>query len=154
MSKIQYEFGAWTDAFGASDLNSLANLNEAHSSLSAPQIDNETAPWLWIEFEFVGGSITPTTGGNIVGFLRPRGSDGSTYISGAAGSGAGITQILNVPHAVMLLRPTAAGILVRSGLVGIPPGFYAVGLQNRAGANLAASGNMLRYRLVREVIVA
>jgi hypothetical protein len=156
MADIKYAFGSWTAGFNTSDMNSLASQAEVHSTLSSPHINNETDSYLWIQFECILGSFgsAPSAGGNIIAFLRPRDSAGSSFVDGAIGGTAATqTQILNVPHAVMLLRPTTGAVLVRSGLVGIPPGYYNLGAQNRSGQNLAASGNQINYRLVREQIV-
>lgn len=147
--------GAWTNGFAASDLNSLANGSQFTSTLSAPQIDNETGtPATHIAFEFTaGGSMTATTNGHILIALRPRLSDGTTYASSADGATvAGHLPWVNYPYATILLRPTASTEGQQSPLIPLRIGLFTVVAWNRSGVALPASGNMIKYRRANVIV--
>jgi hypothetical protein len=146
--------GAWAVAFGAADLNSLANGTTALSSLGAPQINNSTSLEYYAQFEFVGGSISPSGPADVVVFLLPIDSAGAAYMDGeATGTVANQPIWLQYPHAIIGLRTKATSAqLAQSGPAPtlIPPGQYKVGVLNRAGVALAASGNQVNWRLLTE----
>lgn len=145
--------GTWVNSFAAADLNALANGSVAISSLSAPQVNNGTSLDFFVQFEFAGGSIAPTTGANLVAVLLPLLSDGVTYADGEAGATvANQPVVLAHPYALLLLRTKVASQNVRSNPILLPPGGYKVALLNRAGVALAATGNMLKHRLFTETV--
>lgn len=144
--------GAWSAGFGSSDLNSLSSGNVALSSLTAPQVNNSTSLELYVQFEFVGGSISPVNVADVVVFLLPLDSTGANYMSGEAGSTIANQPVwMQYPNAAIGLRLKASSTqLQQSGVVLCPPGQYKIGLLNRAGVALAASGNQVNWRLVTE----
>lgn len=145
---------AWTAGFGTSDLNSLANGSVALSSLSAPQINTTSTLQLYLQFEFVGGSISPTVSADVVAFALPIDSANTTYMNGEAGATLANQPIwMQYPHAAIGLRAKAASTqLAMSMPVLIPPGKYTLGLLNRAGVALNASGNQINWRLITEQV--
>lgn len=144
--------GAWAAGFAAADMNSLANGSVVLSSLGAPQVDNRTTLELYVQFEFVGGSISPAAAADVLAFLLPLDSTGAAYMDGEAGSTVINQPVwLNYPYAAIGLRLKAASTqLQQSGVVLCPPGGYKIGLLNRSGVALAASGNQLNWRFHSE----
>lgn len=144
--------GAWAAGFAAADLNSCANGTTVLSTTSAPQVNNSSTLELYVQFEFVGGSISPSGPADVVVFLLPLDSTGVNYMDGEATATVANQPIwMQYPHAVIGLRTKAASTqLDMSGAVLLPPGQYKIGLLNRAGVSLAASGNQVNVRLLTE----
>jgi len=144
--------GSWTNCFGASDLNSLANITTVFSTGST--LDTTTTRELYVQFEFTGGSISPTAPADVVIFCLPRTSDGSTYVDGeASGTAANQPIWMQVPHAVIGLRGKATSTQLEMSMpVLLFPNVYKFGLLNRAGVSLAASGNQVKYRLLTQAV--
>jgi hypothetical protein len=144
--------GSWAAGFASSDLNSCANGSVILSSLTAPQVDNRTTLQLYVQFEFVGGSISPAAAADVVAFLLPLDSTAAGYVDGEAGATVINQPVwLNYPYAAIGLRLKATSTqLQQSGVVLCPPGGYKIGLLNRAGVTLAASGNQLNWRFHSE----
>jgi hypothetical protein len=144
--------GAWAAGFGSSDMNSLANGSTAFSSLTAPQIDTTSSLELYVQFEFVGGSISPSGPADVVVFAMPRDSANAAYVDGEASATVANQPIwMQIPHAVLGLRTKAASTqLVVGAPLLLPPNRYQLGLLNRSGVALASSGNQVNWRLLSE----
>ena len=147
--------GSWSAGFGSSDLNSLANATTALSSLTEPQIDTTSSLELYVQFEFVGGSISPSGPADVVVFLIPRDSANAAYIDGeATGTAANQPIWMQMPHSVLGLRTKASSTQLVMGLpILLPPNRWKIGMMNRAGVSLAASGNQVNWRLLTEASV-
>jgi hypothetical protein len=142
--------GAWTAMFAANDLNSLANGSTLISTATAPQINNSTTLENMFQVEFVGGSISPAAGANILVMLIPLSSNGTDYVDGESTATA-VNQPAwaNLPTAVIQLRAKGTSTQrQQSKPVPLPPGQYKVCVLNRAGVALAASGNQVNIRLM------
>jgi hypothetical protein len=146
--------GAWTAAVGTSDLNSLANGSQFTSTLTAPQIDNSAGAWLYAEFEVSLAALSPTNGANIIVFLIPETSTAGTYATGDDGATAGNqARWQNGPYAAIALNTKASNAQTQlSSLVPIQARKYKLAVINRSGVALAASGNLVKYRLSTESI--
>lgn len=142
----------WTAGFGSSDLNNLANGSVALSSLSAPQINTTSTKELYVQLEFIGGSISPSGPADVVAILLPRNSADSAYVDGEAGSTVVNQPVwMQYPHAVLGLRTKASSAqAVKSSPILLAPDKYQLGLLNRAGVTLASSGNQVNWRLLTE----
>lgn len=145
-------YGTFNSMFGSSDLNSLANGSTAITSLSAPVVDTTSSLELWGVAEFTGGSISPVPPADVIFFLIPLLSDGSTYMDGEAGATAVNQPIwLSMPHCSIPLRGKGSSTqAARARRFMIEPGKYKPALLNRAGVALASSGNMVKLALFSE----
>ncbi|MEO3475777.1 hypothetical protein AAFN86_28255 [Roseomonas sp. CAU 1739] len=152
MTDFLWKPGSWAAMFGSSDLNSLANGSTAFSSTTAPQIDTTSTLELYLQAEFVGGSISPTNAADVVFILVPRDSANAAYVDGEATSTVANQPVwMQYPHAIIGLRTKATQAqLAMSPLIMLPPNRYKAMLLNRAGVALASSGNQVNARLVTE----
>jgi hypothetical protein len=147
--------GSWAAMFATGDLNSLANGSTVFSSTTLPQIDTTTTRELYFQAEFVGGSMSPAAGGDVVVILLPRDSQDAAYVDGEASATIANQPVwMQYPHVVLGLRAKATSTqLVKGPVTLLPPEKYRVMLLNRAGVALAASGNQVRLRLLTEASV-
>lgn len=146
--------GSWAPMFDSADLASLSNAAVALSSLTAPQVDTTSSRQLYFQAEFVGGSISPANGGDVVLILIPRDSADAAYSDGEAGATIANQPVwMQFPHVVIGLRAKASSAqLVVSAVAPLPPNKYRAALLNRAGVALAASGNQVNLRLLTEEV--
>lgn len=145
---------SWNDGFAASDLNALASGSQFTSTLTAPQVDNSSGANLYAEFEVNLAALSPTTGAHIIVFLVPEISSGGSYMTGDDGTTtANQVRWQNFPYAIVSLTLKASTAqLQQSGLVQLQAKQYKIGIINRSGSALAASGNMVRWRFVTESV--
>lgn len=152
MATVLLSGATWTNGFGATDLNSLANGSQKTSTLTAPQIDNSTAGQLYVQFEVVLAALSPTAGASVIVVLIPETRTSGAYVAGTDGATVE-TQVRwqNYPYAIVALTQGASAAQTqRSVRVEVLNERYKVALINRAGTALAASGNQVAWRLVTE----
>jgi hypothetical protein len=143
--------GAFTPAFNASDLNSLANLS---SVLGGITFDNTVAtlgtPDQWMDISFVG-QITPSLstigqGAGIAFFLWCLQLDNATYGDGRLTAG---TQVASTTYVPLLNSIGGFPISPGTGItniagsvleIPIPPRKFALTMQNQSGWAFAAGG--------------
>jgi len=132
----------WASAFG-SEIASIVNGN---AILSSVNIANGTALDEFMDISVSMGSFTPVAPNFLAFYAHPLNQDGTTYGDGRFGTSAagppGATYYLG-----NIVLTTGAG--VKTGMlqrVIMPPGDFKLVLYNQAGATLAASGSVIKYR--------
>jgi hypothetical protein len=109
-------------------------------------VDNSTNGWLFADWEFVCTSVAFTGADSAIELYILPAVDGTNY---GDWTGDGITdeQEHNV-HFVGSFTTSGATAAQRLTLRGIelPPGKFKVGVRNRGGVALAASGSTLGFR--------
>ena len=126
------------------ELNTLTN--NSWSALSSG-IDNESGKYLSADIEVDLASITPTgTDAAIEIYLVPSIDGGTSYpnYTETGSSDEQENQIYFVGSVPMSLDAEVQNPILRN--VDLPPGFFKIGIRNRANVSLAASGNVVRYR--------
>lgn len=135
----------WSDAFGASDLDSLANGSSVISTATILDNSSDLNLFLWLSFRL--GAISPSSGGYLEFYLLPELDDGSTVADGDSTATAADQPTATYRVATAILRAKASS--TQNGRVGpieVPPGKYKIGVINRSGVALAASSNNFKYK--------
>lgn len=139
-----YKAEAQSVAFsGTRTLVSLADDEWTHLS---DEVDNSTNGWLFSDWEFVCTSVAFTGADSAIELYIVPAVDGTNYPDWA-GDGTTDEQEQNV-HFVGAFTTSGSTAAQRLTLRGIelPPGKFKVGVRNRGGVALAASGSTLKYR--------
>jgi len=135
---------SWGSAF-STEINSLANNYAVQSSVV---ISNGTALDTYMDVSISIGSITTIAGAPYLGlYIYPLNQDGSTYGDGRFSSAAAgppltiyyVGQISLIPSVTQAQTGSFSNIL-------LPPGSFVLVLYNLAGATLASSSNVIKYR--------
>lgn len=132
----------------STELNSLASGN---ALLCSTAVANQTNLDLFVLFSINFGSITSGAGSPAITIsLYPLNQDASTYGDGLFGSAAAGPP--NVISCTIPVPASVTGAIVGTGSCGIPipltPTSFKVVVWNNAGANLASSGNTVKYQTV------
>lgn len=134
---------SWTTAIGATDLDSKTNTTVVASTTP---IDNSAALDLYADLSISLGSITSGAGTPYIAvYLAPLNEDGTTY---GDGIGSGTTAPSATYWVGNIMVPPSTAAVITGTLRGIvlPPGSFRFVFQNMAGATLAASANVVKYR--------
>lgn len=130
------------------ELNSLASSN---ALLCSTSVANGTNLDLFVLFSIAFGSITSGSGSPAITIsVYPLNEDGSTYGDGLFGSAAAGPP--SVISCTIPVPPAVTGAIVGTGSCGIPipipPTSFKIVIWNNSGANLASSGNVVKYQTV------
>lgn len=139
-----YKAAAQTVAF--SGTQTLASLADDEWTNLSDEIDNSVSGWLFADWELVLASAIFTGADSAVElYLIPTVDD--TNYPDWVGNVITDEQENNVffVGAFTTSGATAAQRLALRG-IDLPPGKFKVGVRNRSGVALAASGNTLKYR--------
>jgi hypothetical protein len=129
----------------STELNSLVSNGAIQCTTT---VANGTVLDLFADFSISFASITSGSTAPYIGIsIYPLNEDGVTYgdgLFGSAATGPPVVQTCSIP-----VPPGVTGVIVGTGScrgVVLPPGTFILVIYNNAGATLASSGNVVKYR--------
>lgn len=138
----------WTNLM-TTELNSLVSGN---ALLGGTSVAGGTSLDIFADFSLTLASAAFVAPNYIGLYLYPLHDDASTYGDGRFGSAAaGPPPAVYFKAAIGIVAATQAQTGVVTGIV-LPPGSWKPVLHNQGGVNLAASGNILKYRTYNRAI--
>jgi hypothetical protein len=145
---------SFNPAFNAADLNSLANGSSVLSSVAAFSNGTALDQYLDLSVELTVASSAIASGSSLAFWLAMLQEDGSTLGDGTLtpGTQAAVMPVWTSLADILLFASTRTTLIgSETGLL-IPPGNFALVMQNNSGVALAASGNICRIRTYNEGI--
>jgi hypothetical protein len=141
--------GAWTNLMTA-QLNALAA--GSHTALSTTQPDNSYAsdtnptPPTLVDFELSLSAMSgaPVYGAEVALYLLPQNSDGVNFPVNAVSPGILPSPMYKVGSFYLPAQAAAGCLHVMD--VPLPPSKWGVVVENLSAVNMAATGNVLKYR--------
>lgn len=143
-------------AFNAADINSLPNGSSVLSSVTAFANGTALDQFMDVSVELTIASTAIAAGANLGIWLAMLQEDGTTLGDGTlvAGTDAAVTPVWAPIAAIPLFASTRTTLI--GGVTGIliPPGSFALILQNNSGTVTASSGNACSIRTYNQALNA
>jgi hypothetical protein len=139
---------AFNAAFNAADINSLPTGDSVLSSITPFANGTALDQFMDISIELTIASTAIAAGTNLGVWLAMQQEDGTTLGDGTltAGTPAAITPAWTPIAAIPLFASTRTTLIGSATGILLPPGAFALILQNNSGVTTAASGNVASIR--------